>query len=113
MAASALARKRMASKDAPEILVGVGASIAAYKAADVVSDLKKRGAKVTVLMTKNAPRFVSPLTLKVLSERPVGLDLFDEPAEWGVGHVTLAKSADAFVIVGATADLIARLAQGM
>jgi phosphopantothenoylcysteine decarboxylase/phosphopantothenate--cysteine ligase len=98
---------------APEILVGVGASIAAYKAADVVSDLKKRGANVTVLLTKNAPRFVSPLALKVLSMRPVGLDLFDEPAEWGVGHVTLAKRADAFLIVGATADLIARLAQGM
>ncbi len=109
-----MASKRASIKDAgPEILVGVGASIAAYKAADVVSDLRKRGALVTVLLTKNAPRFVSPLALKTLSGRPVGLDLFDEPSEWGVGHVTLAKRARAFLIVGATADLIARLANGL
>jgi len=96
-----------------EILVGVGASIAAYKAADVVSELKKKGARVTVLLTKSAPQFVSPLTLKVLSERPVGLDLFNEPAEWGVGHVTLAKRADLYLIVAATADLVAKLALGL
>ena len=99
--------------EAPEILVGVGASIAAYKACDVVSALRKRGAGVTVLLTRNAPRFVAPLALATLSGRPVGLDLFDEPAAWGVGHITLAKRARAFVIVGATADLIARLAAGM
>ena len=97
----------------PEILVGVGASIAAYKAADVVSELKKRGANVTVLLTKSAPNFVAPLTLKVLSERPVGLDLFDEPAEWGVGHVKLAQRAGLYLIVAATADLIAKLAHGL
>jgi len=99
--------------EAPEILVGVGASIAAYKACDVVSALRKRGAGVTVLLTRNAPRFVAPLSLATLSGRPVGLDLFDEPAEWGVGHITLAKRARAFVLVGASADLIARLAAGM
>ena len=99
--------------EAPEILVGVGASIAAYKACDVVSALRKRGAGVTVLLTRNAPRFVAPLALATLSGRPVGLDLFDEPAAWGVGHITLAKRARAFVIVGATADLIARLGAGM
>lgn len=96
-----------------EILVGVGASIAAYKAADVVSELKKRGAMVTVLLTKNAPQFVAPLALKVLSERPVGLDLFNEPAEWGVGHVKLAQRAQVYLIVAATADLIAKLAAGL
>lgn len=97
----------------PEILVGVGASIAAYKAADLVSDLKKRGAAVTVLLTPDAPRFVSPLVLKVLSGRPVGVDLFDEPAEWGVGHISLAKRAVVYVIAGATADLLSKLAQGL
>jgi phosphopantothenoylcysteine decarboxylase/phosphopantothenate--cysteine ligase len=97
----------------PEILVGVGASIAAYKAADVVSELKKKGAQVTVLLTAKAPNFVAPLTLKVLSERPVGLDLFDEPAEWGVGHVKLAQRAQAYLIVAATADLVAKLALGL
>ncbi len=99
--------------ESPEILVGVGASIAAYKAADLVSDLKKRGAAVTVVLTKDAARFVSPLVLKVLSGRPVGLDLFDEPAEWGVGHVSLARRARVFVVAAATADLLAKLAQGL
>jgi phosphopantothenoylcysteine decarboxylase/phosphopantothenate--cysteine ligase len=97
----------------PEILLGVGASIAAYKALDVVSELKKKGAQVTVLLTKAAPHFVAPLALKVLSERPVGLDLFEEPAEWGVGHVTLAKRAQAYLILAATADLVAKLALGL
>jgi phosphopantothenoylcysteine decarboxylase / phosphopantothenate---cysteine ligase len=97
----------------PSILVGVAGGIAAYKAADVVSALKKQGAQVTVLMTRNAGRFVAPLTLRTLSGRPVGEDLFAEPAEWGVGHVSLAKEADAFVVVAATADLLAKLATGL
>lgn len=96
-----------------KILVGVAGGIAAYKAADVVSALHKQGAQVTVLLSRNAHHFVSPLTLKTLSGRPVGQDLFDEPAEWGIGHVNLAKEADAFVLVAATADLLARLAAGM
>jgi len=91
----------------------VAGGIAAYKAADVVSALRKRGAQVTVLLTRNAGRFVSPLVLKTLSGRPVGEDLFVEPAEWGVGHVHLAKEADAFVVVAATADLLAKLAAGL
>ncbi len=97
----------------PNILVGVGGGIAAYKALDVVSALKKKGAQVTVLLSRNAHHFVSPLSLKVLSGRPVGQDLFDEPAEWGVGHVSLAKEAGAFVLVAATADLLAKLAAGL
>jgi phosphopantothenoylcysteine decarboxylase/phosphopantothenate--cysteine ligase len=97
----------------PNILVGVGGGIAAYKALDVVSALRKKGAQVTVLLSRNAHQFVTPLALKVLSGRPVGQDLFDEPAEWGVGHVRLAHEADAFVIVAATADLLAKLAVGI
>ena len=97
----------------PSILVGVAGGIAAYKAADVVSALRKLDAQVTVLLTRNAARFVAPLALRTLSGRPVGEDLFAEPAEWGVGHVTLAKEADAFVIVAATADLLAKLAHGL
>ena len=100
------------SKDV-KILVGVAGSIAAYKALDVVSALRKKGAIVTVVMSRNAHHFVSPLALKTLSGRPVGQDIFDEPAEWGVGHVNLAKEADAFVIVAATADLLAKLALGL
>ena len=97
----------------PNILVGVGGGIAAYKALDVVSALKKKGAQVTVLLSRNSHHFVAPLALKVLSGRPVGQDLFDEPAEWGVGHVRLAHEADAYVIVAATADLLGKLALGL
>ncbi len=107
-------RGEVPSPARPEILVGVGGSIAAYKAADVVSSLKKKGAAVSVVMTKAASRFVSPDTLQVLSERPVGLDLFADPgADGPVAHVTVAKRAQAFVIVGATADLLAKLALGL
>lgn len=96
-----------------EILVGVAGSIAAYKACDVVSSLRKRGAGVTVILTRNAPHFVAPLALATLSGRPVGVDLFDEPADWGVGHIVLAQRASAFVVVGATADVIAKMAHGI
>jgi phosphopantothenoylcysteine decarboxylase/phosphopantothenate--cysteine ligase len=97
----------------PAVLVGVGGSIAAYKAADVVSALRKKGARVTVLLSRNARHFVAPLALKTLSGRPLGEDLFNEPPEWGVGHVQLAKEADAYVVVAATADLLAKLAVGI
>jgi phosphopantothenoylcysteine decarboxylase/phosphopantothenate--cysteine ligase len=99
--------------DAPAILVGVGGGIAAYKAADVVSALRKKGAEVTCLLSRNAHHFVAPLALKSLSGREVGQDLFDEPASWGIGHIQLSKQAKAFVIVAATADLMAKLAAGI
>ena len=99
--------------EAPSILVGVGGGIAAYKAADVVSALRKRGALTTCVLSRNAHHFVAPLTLQSLSGREVGQDLFNEPASWGIGHVSLAKQARAFVIVAATADLLAKLAVGM
>jgi phosphopantothenoylcysteine decarboxylase/phosphopantothenate--cysteine ligase len=93
--------------------VGVGGGIAAYKAADVVSALRKRGAEVTCLLSRNAHHFVAPLALRSLSGREVGQDLFNEPISWGIGHIHLAKRAQAFVIVAATADLVAKLAAGM
>ena len=99
--------------EAPAILVGVGGGIAAYKAADVVSALRKRGASVTCLLSRNAHHFVAPLALKSLSGREVGQDLFDEPASWGIGHIQLTKDARAFVVVAATADLLAKLAAGI
>jgi phosphopantothenoylcysteine decarboxylase/phosphopantothenate--cysteine ligase len=99
--------------EAPSILVGVAGGIAAYKAADVVSALRKKGAVTTVLLTRNAARFVAPLTLQALSGRPVGLDLFEEPPAWGIGHISLAKEADAYVLVAATANLLAKLAAGI
>ena len=99
--------------ESPAILVGVGGGIAACKAPDVVSALNKRGAKVTVLLSRNAHHFVAPETLKALSGREVGQDWFQEPASWGIGHISLAKEAKAFVIVAATADLLAKLACGI
>jgi phosphopantothenoylcysteine decarboxylase/phosphopantothenate--cysteine ligase len=99
--------------EGPAILVGVGGGIAACKAPDVVSALNKRGAKVTVLLSRNAHHFVAPEALKALSGREVGQDLFQEPASWGIGHISLAKEAKAFVVVAATADLLAKLACGI
>ena len=99
--------------EGPAILVGVGGGIAACKAPDVVSALHKRGAKVTALLSRNAHHFVAPEALKALSGREVGQDLFQEPASWGIGHISLAKEAKAFVIVAATADLLAKLACGI
>lgn len=99
--------------ESPAILVGVGGGIAACKAPDVVSALNKRGAKVTALLSRNAHHFVAPEALKALSGREVGQDLFHEPASWGIGHISLAKEAKAYVIVAATADLLAKLACGI
>ena len=92
------------------IIVAVSASIAAYKAADLVSRLRQAGAAVLVCMTPSAARFVAPLTMETLSGAPVYLDHLGEGAP--IRHVELAKRADAVVHAPATADLIARLAAG-
>lgn len=98
---------------APErILLGVGGGIAAYKAAELVRRLRERGASVRVVMTENAARFVTPLTFQALSGEPVRTSLWDEAAEAAMGHIELARWADRLVIAPASADLIARLAQG-
>lgn len=94
------------------IVLGIGGGIAAYKSAELVRALKKHGAQVHVVMTKGAQEFITPLTLQALSGNPVHTDLLDPAAEAAMGHIELARWADLVVIAPATADLLARLAQG-
>jgi len=94
-------------------LIGVTGSIAAYKALDVIRALKKKGFSVPCIMTEEAAHFVTPLSLRTLSGEKVYCDMFDDPVEWDVAHVSLADRADLIVIVPATAHIIAQLAQGL
>ncbi|MHC4025062.1 phosphopantothenoylcysteine decarboxylase [Streptococcus sp. KHUD_018] len=94
------------------ILIAVTGSIASYKSADLVSSLKKQGHHVTVLMTEAAREFIQPLTLQVLSQNPVHLDVMKEPYPNQVNHIELGKKADLFIVVPATANTIAKLAHG-
>lgn len=95
------------------ILLGVTGGIAAYKSADLVRRLKQQGHEVRVVMTEGAKAFVQPLTFQAVSGHPVRQSLLDPEAEAGMGHIELAKWADQIVIAPASADFIARLAQGM
>ena len=94
------------------ILLGVTGGIAAYKAADLVRRLRERGAEVQVVMTAGAREFVTPLTFQALSGRPVRTDLWDPAAEAAMGHIELARWAQLVLIAPASADFLARLAQG-
>jgi phosphopantothenoylcysteine decarboxylase/phosphopantothenate--cysteine ligase len=94
------------------VLLGVSGGIAAYKACEVVRRLRDAGAEVRVVMTKGAERFVTPLTFHALSGQPVRGGLWDEAAEMGMGHLELARWADAILIAPASADMLARLAHG-
>ena len=93
-------------------MLGVSGSIAAYKAAELLSLLAKRGARVTVLMTPAAAEFIGPLTLATLSRRPVVTTLFD-PSSADVEHIEMTEKADAMLIAPATANTLAKLALGM
>ncbi|MBQ9252670.1 MAG: bifunctional phosphopantothenoylcysteine decarboxylase/phosphopantothenate--cysteine ligase CoaBC [Clostridia bacterium] len=96
-----------------EIVLGVTGGIAAYKSADLVSRLRHLGAKVSVIMTKNATEFVAPLTFQTLSANQVTVDTFQAPEYWNVEHVALAKRAEIFVIAPATANILAKMAYGI
>ena len=95
------------------IVLGVTGGIAAYKSAEIVSRLRHSGANVHVIMTKNATEFVAPLTFQTLSSNQVVTDTFTAPEYWNVEHVALAKLADVFVIAPATANIIAKMANGI
>ncbi|HKF96922.1 MAG TPA: bifunctional phosphopantothenoylcysteine decarboxylase/phosphopantothenate--cysteine ligase CoaBC, partial [Steroidobacteraceae bacterium] len=95
------------------ILLGVTGGIAAYKSADLVRRLRERGADVQVVMTCAAREFISATTFQALSGRPVRSDLWDASAEAAMGHIELARWADAVLIAPASADFLARLAAGM
>lgn len=94
-------------------VVCVTGGIAAYKTCHVVSSLRKAGARVFVVMTKNATEFVTPLTFETLSGNRVVTDTFDRDFEWEVEHVSLAKKADIFIVAPMTADFAAKLARGI
>ena len=93
-------------------IVGVTGSIAAYKAAELTRSLIREGANVRVIMTEGACEFITPLTLQALSGHEVHTDLLDTEAEAAMGHIELARWADALLIAPASADSIARLVQG-
>ncbi|TCL42979.1 bifunctional phosphopantothenoylcysteine decarboxylase/phosphopantothenate--cysteine ligase CoaBC [Harryflintia acetispora] len=95
------------------IVLGVTGSIAAYKAAQLCSDLHKTGAQVHVIMTGSATKLVAPQTFETLSGNRVSVETFDRNFEWNVMHVSLAKKADVFVVAPATANFIAKMAQGL
>ena len=95
------------------VLLGVSGSIAAYKAVDLASKLTQAGAAVDVLMTYSATHFITPLSFRSITHRPVLVDLFDINSPQAIEHVALAKSADVLVVAPATAHLIAKLALGL
>ncbi len=95
------------------IILGITASIAAYKAADIASQLVKRGHEVHCVCTPTALQFVTPLTLMTLSRQPVITSFEDETNEWQPAHIKLAKMADLLCIVPASANTMACMAQGL
>lgn len=95
------------------IIVAVSAGIAAYKAIEVVSRLRKKGAEVKVVMTQNATYIASPLTFGEISGHPVALDMFEQVHQWDVEHIALATWADAYVVVPATANVIGKIYAGI
>jgi phosphopantothenoylcysteine decarboxylase/phosphopantothenate--cysteine ligase len=97
---------------AKNVLLGVTGGIAAYKSAELVRRLRDRRAEVRVVMTTGAQAFITPLTLQALSGHPVHTGLLDDAAEAAMGHIELARWADVLLVAPATADFLARLAQG-
>ena len=94
------------------ITLAVSGSISAYKAVDIISKLKKEGFEVTVLMTEAATEFITPLTLQVLSQRPVAINIMRELEPNKINHIDIAKKSDLFLLAPATANTIAKLANG-
>lgn len=95
------------------VVLGVTGGIAAYKACDLVSRLHKKGIQVRVIMTEHACEFVQPLTLEVLSGNRVVTDMFNRDFPWEVEHISLAKAADVFAVVPATANILGKYAHGV
>ena len=95
------------------IILGVTSSIAAYKSANVASALVKKGCNVNVLMTENATNFINPLTFEELTKHKCIIDTFDRNVQYNVAHISLAVSADAFIIAPASANVIGKIANGI
>jgi phosphopantothenoylcysteine decarboxylase/phosphopantothenate--cysteine ligase len=95
------------------IVLGVTGSIAAYKAAEIASRLTQAGAKVHVIMTEEAVQFISPVTFRAITGRPVVTGMFDLASEFSIEHVSLANAADVVIIAPTTANVMAKLAAGI
>lgn len=95
------------------IVIGVTGGIAAFKVAQLVSNLKKKGYEIHVIMTESATKFVHPITFETLSNNRVSIDTFDRNFQYDVEHISLAKKADLFVVAPATANVIGKIANGI
>lgn len=95
-----------------KVLLGVTGSIAAYKSAELARLLIKRGQNVRVMMTPSAQKFITPITMRSITENPVTTDFWEEPGTYDIGHITLADWADVVLIAPATADFLARMVAG-
>jgi phosphopantothenoylcysteine decarboxylase/phosphopantothenate--cysteine ligase len=95
------------------VLLIIGGGIAAYKSLDLIRRLRERGVKVKVVMTAAAQQFITPLAAGALTAEKVCTDLFDREAEQDVGHIRLARDTDLIIVAPATADLMAKMAQGL
>ena len=104
--------KSMVNPKIKRIVLGVCGSIAAYKAGDIIRRLQDNNCDVTVIMTREAAEFITPLTLSSLSGKAVYNDMFDKDA-WRMAHIELARSADLVLIAPATANIIGKLANGL
>jgi len=96
-----------------KVILGVTGSIAAYKAVDLTSQLTQQGCEVRVVMTADAQKFITPICFKTLSRQPVVTGLYDEEEGWQPTHIKLADEADLLLIAPATANIIAKLANGI
>lgn len=94
------------------VLVGITGCIAAYKSAEIVRALQKRGLRVKVVMTEHATHFIDPLTFRSLTHEPVAVGLFDDPSD-PIHHISLAEEADCFAIAPCTANVAAKIAHGI
>lgn len=95
------------------IVIGITGGIAAYKVCDIIGYFKSKEYNVDVIMTKNACEFVTPLTIETLSGNKVVRDMFDRPDYREVEHISLAKKADLFIVIPATANIIGKVANGI
>ncbi|MBN1526539.1 MAG: hypothetical protein JW919_03005 [Candidatus Omnitrophica bacterium] len=98
---------------AKSVVLGVTGSIAAYKACEVIRLLKKESCEVTVLLTPEGEKFITPLTLQTLSSNKVVTGMFEVPEDWDPAHVALADKADLVLIAPATAHIIGKIASGL
>lgn len=95
------------------IVIGITGGIACYKVCEIISHLVRDGANVDVIMTKNAAKFITPLTIETLSKNKVVIDMFEKKEHIEVEHISLARKADLILVVPATANMIGKVASGI